>query len=390
VEPDLTSFIENAAGEPGCDFCGQEDAATCSLRDLVFHIRECIEQEFTWAANSLSWESASGGWIGAKVWDTRDLLTDVLGVDLPRDQSGKLLDSLLEGLGGLQDWCDRNPYGMDTLDELNVGWASFCSIVQHHTRFFLDRWKAPRRIYRWDEPLTPQGVLSAIGDRINRLELIREVTTDVPVFRVRFCEHGEDLRTPEQLGPPSHSQAIISNRMSPPGIVMFYGALNPETALAETVREPGKYAIGQWRVRRPTWMFDFSNLPNIPGFFAEIPDSQMWSWRDAQFFHDLIKDFSRPIARDDRVHIEYIPTQVVTEYCRLAYHEEHKSGSLGGIIYPSARSRREALVLFADRSAVLGIDASTPSDATWLELVDVEYRQLTERDILTFQAVEGR
>ena len=32
------------------------------------------------------------------------------------------------------------------------------------------------------------------------------------------------------------------------------------------------------------------------------------------FLHHVAEDISCPIARDDRVHIEYVPTQVVTEY----------------------------------------------------------------------------
>ena len=36
------------------------------------------------------------------------------------------------------------------------------------------------------------------------------------------------------------------------------------------------------------------------------------------FMNKFLHDFSSPIERDDRIHIEYVPTQVITEYLRDA------------------------------------------------------------------------
>ena len=78
-----------------------------------------------------------------------------------------------------------------------------------------------------------------------------------------------------------------------------------------------------------------------------------------------------PIARDDRIHIDYVPTQVVTEYVRSA---RFPDGRLDGIRYRS--SRREggiSVVLFADQTNVIGAHtegyAGQKSDQ-WLELVN--------------------
>ena len=123
-------------------------------------------------------------------------------------------------------------------------------------------------------------------------------------------------------------------------------------------------------------LLDLTHLPEVPGLFASIPDSQPWGRLDARFFTELVRDLTRPTERDDRVHIEYIPTQVLTEYCRLALHDEHDTEPLDGIIYPSAHnSEHPAVVLFADRAAVAEIVPvrEGESDPTWLELKDVEY-----------------
>lgn len=267
-------------------------------------------------------------------------------------------------------------------------------MVQHHSRFFLDRWASRQTRYHIDaDPYpAPAKLLHAIGDCISRLELYRELPVDTRLYRVRHCKDGRKLKTPAELGPPRADQAVVTNRMSPPGIVMFYAAPDPETALAETVNHPGRFAIGEFRTRRAVWLVDFTQLAPVPGLFARIPDSRPWGWRDTRFFHDLVVDFTRPIARDDRVHIEYIPTQVVTEYCRLAFHHEHSTKPLDGILYPSARNPgHTAVVLFASREAVAGVErlAAGETDRIWLELVGVEHRDLTEIDVQVLKSHEG-
>jgi RES domain len=69
------------------------------------------------------------------------------------------------------------------------------------------------------------------------------------------------------------------------------------------------------------------------------------------FMNRFLPDFSSPIERDDRIHIDYVPTQVITEYLRDA-----KLGGdppVEGIKYRSAR-RKEGIcyVLFIDEYGV--------------------------------------
>ena len=357
-EPDLQNYIASADGAHGCSFCDHDDAPTCEFLDFMEHVRECTEAEYDLAANFLSWESGEGGWQWGPVWNTSDLILHELQIGLVRAGSDELLEAMADCLGD-HDWCVRNPYGENPLEALRVRWQQFCHLIKHRTRFFLDRWAPPISDGSLGvlHPPTPAEMLSAIGDRVLRLNLIRDFPADLTIYRARYCKDDQLLRTPEELGPPS----------------------------------PGTFSVGKFAVRRSLRLLDLTNLPEVPNFFASIQDSQPWGRLDAQFFSELVKDLTRPIARDDRVHIEYISTQVVIEYCRMAFHDEHHTAPLDGIVYPSARNcGRPSVVLFADRAAVVGIEPERPEspDVPWLELIDVEHFEATES--LRFTPLELR
>src|SRR5690349_10812835 len=121
ADPDLQAFIEGNA-EPGvnvCSFCGKEDEEliACKFRELMTHIKACIEEHYDLADNCLGWEGREGGWLGAPHWDTPDLLRGQIGIGLPQDTRNSLFWAMCSHLGHT-DWCQRNPYGESRLDAL--------------------------------------------------------------------------------------------------------------------------------------------------------------------------------------------------------------------------------------------------------------------------------
>lgn len=102
---------------------------------------------------------------------------------------------------------------------------------------------------------------------------------------------------------------------------MFYGALDVDTAIAET-REPGNIgkimSMGTFKPVREITILDLARLPNILGVFNEAGRELI---QPIRFLHPFADDISRPIAHDGREHIEYVPTQVVTEYVRQAFRD---------------------------------------------------------------------
>ena len=81
------------------------------------------------------------------------------------------------------------------------------------------------------------------------------------------------------------------------------------------------------------------------------------------FLREFLLDFSSPIERDDRIHIDYVPTQVVTEYLRDAKLEGDPP--LDGIKYRSSRRKGGiCYVLFIDEYGVEPKDGDlTANDA---------------------------
>jgi hypothetical protein len=173
---------------------------------------------------------------------------------------------------------------------------------------------------------------------------------------------------------------------------MTYVSDDRDTALAETAGVPGTFAVGEFIIERDLSILDLTQLPAVPSIFAEIPDSLEYDPRPrTSFLRDVSDEISRPIARDDRVHVEYVPTQVVTEYLRTAVKINRKS--VDGIRYRSSRQNvGTALVLFADReNLVLEANEQPPLyqlyTDRWLRLQSASVTTVTNQDIENWKRV---
>ncbi len=174
--------------------------------------------------------------------------------------------------------------------------------------------------------------------------------------------------------------------MSPPGVVMTYVADDVETALAETANEAGTFAVGTFVNLRPLHILDLTSLTGPPSVFAELSDSWEYDPRPRLgFLQGVRREISRPIARDDRVHVDYVPTQIVTEFVRTMI--EVDGHRIDGIRYDS--SRREvgtALVLFADRDNCVLPEEERPDFYSlykdrWLELQQCSEAKVTPTQV---------
>jgi hypothetical protein len=104
-------------------------------------------------------------------------------------------------------------------------------------------------------------------------------------------------------------------------------------------------------------MVDLTALPPARGIFA---DGTRYEKAAIGFLHQFVEDATLPIERDGREHIEYVPTQIVTEYFRHKFLYEYEPGQrsqVHGILYPNSRSEQGFnAVLFVDRFGCEGTD----------------------------------
>lgn len=127
------------------------------------------------------------------------------------------------------------------------------------------------------------------------------------------------------------------------------------------------FTTAEFILKKELNIVDLSTLPNMPSPFDQrrIKDHYRIS-----FIKDFVKDLMAPIDRDGRVHIDYVPTQVITEYFRFPFSDKLRGSiRIDGIIYPSSKNGKKACVLFFDNTESL-------------EILDIDLSKLNTNKIL--------
>ncbi|MGO9361413.1 MAG: HEPN-associated N-terminal domain-containing protein [Xanthobacteraceae bacterium] len=387
----LQAFCAQHAESEECDFCGatHTEAIAAPLDDVIEHISACVHNHYDDPANAgLPYESAEGGYQGP-LYETYEVF-EALGLEFPRDEDGKLQAAIENGLEN-DLWTDTDPFGLSDDEKLHFSWNSFCRLIKHERRFFfLDQGETPT-LGSGDELFGPAEILKVIFSFAESEGAFVELPAGTHLYRARHQPSGKRYATAGTLGPPPLEHAIKTNRMSPPGIVMTYASQHCDTALAETADEPGIFAVGEFVTERAALILDLTRLPDVPSVFSELPDTNEYDPRPRlNFLHHVSREISKPIARDDRVHVEYVPTQVVTEYVRSAI--QIKGRQVEGIRYASSRSSAQtALVLFADQANLVFEKGERPEfyhlgGDRWLRLLAASEIDVTCQDIARWAA----
>lgn len=349
----LAGYVRENAREHECDFCENtsDDPIAVDLEDIMGHIRERIEMIYEDPANSVMYETAEAGYQLATM-DTYEVLEDV-GLTVENDD---LRWELAQELGH-GEWVHRNPYSLPEEDALQLSWESFANTVKHRVRYLMFP-KSKRDDYSVREGLEPEEVLDGLGDAIVRNGMVSSLKTGTRVYRVRLHTPGDTpANTIAALGPPPVGSARFSNRMSPAGMSMFYGALSEKVALEETyVRydgSPAEATIAVFEMTQDVEVVDLTVLPEYPSVFGS--DEANLDRPTVHFIHSFANDFVQPVEKDGREHVDYVPSQVVTEYIRHRLGEK-LGRQIGGILYESARAEGEvACVLFVAHEDITGM-----------------------------------
>lgn len=367
--PLLQELLKRESMDSACSYCDSNPAAPMEL--LLEKISNAAFSGYTDPANELPYESREGGYQGVLI-ESYELIQD-LGHWTDNE---KLQEDVEEAFNG-SVWCRENYFGLSEDERLRFGWRDFVDQIKHKTRYlFLQE---PERTDSHE--ISPSTMLDEVGQLLSNQSM--SLPTGTELYRVRVASPDKLPANAAELGTPPSSLAHVHNRMSPAGIPMFYCAEDTNTAILETYDPALKadciIAVGRWLTTRPLILLDLANLPDLPNPFDERNREYV---PRLKFMYEFVSDLTKPVSRRSSS-IDYVPTQVVTEYIRRRMRTE--SGKpFDGIRYGSSmQGGGTSFVIFAEQENCVsgGGSTLTPSEQT-LELVDVDYLKPSEIEFL--------
>jgi len=362
----LKRYISENSTDKECTYCGEigKKPIAITLDDLTEVIEAGMEREWSKAVDEMFHDSGEGGYQPqSAVYQTYDIVFESLEISDNTDLLGDLVHEI-----GNEDWCQRNFGGYLPDDAMKTSWETFCDIVKHKVRY-LFRDFADNLAEENMELTAPSEVMDFLGGKLLEYVTVTSLPTGTTVYRVRPHDGNTRFTLAKDLAPPPEDRAIHANRMSPAGIPMFYGSFDAETAVAETRNPKDDFAgtVGAFSVVKELKLLDLTTLPEVPSLFDPKASERRPS---LVFLRAFLRDITKPVIKDGREHIEYVPTQILTEYLRYGF-SLNDGNSLDGIIYPSAvRKGFLSFVLFCENKHC--VDKNQKVDAYVLPWVQLE------------------
>jgi len=360
-DADLRAIIRANATSHECSFCGRSSASrpiAAEAEAVVQLIADYIGQEYEDAAEMVPYESAEGGY-QADTKSTDDILRWEIGLE---EANAAAWQYIIDNLPDVP-WVQKDFFSLHPYDKLRFGWSQFAEAVKHQTRYlFFEPRPHPRSKWQPEEGIRPEEMLDELGAILREARRVRTLKAGTVLYRVRIHGADESPSTLADLGPPPAEAAIYANRLSPAGISMLYTAEDEATAVKETVdasKNPEGATIATFTLERDVRVVDLVKLRRVPLFNTTLSQEER---ARLLFAHTFAREVRREIVKDGREHIEYVPTQVVTEYLRFRFRSGGKA--VEGLRYGSARNNggvNVALFFGKDDVAPIPIISSSPA-----------------------------
>lgn len=318
-----------------CDFCKSSPAAP--LDSLLAAFVSGLRTEYGDAdSEGVFWDGREGGYQWDPKWSTWDLVDefdDVL-------TGGGLLDVVRKSIHD-RVWVDVNFAHPSEDEALSWSWDRFREAVLYETRyvFWLRKDEDEEQMRSWGE-IPAARILDELGALIVRLGLVRELSAGYRICRGRPHRDGSATWRAVDLGTVPASKANRANRMSPAGIPMFYGSTDLETTVQEVgaTTDLDRATCGWFETSASVSVVDFTSLPTIPSMF-DLERTNLR--RSLIFLHSFVKDLSKR-PRPTFEEIDYVPTQIVTEYLLKVFGD----GTLvQGLLFASSFTQGTCVVL---------------------------------------------
>lgn len=324
----LKNCIQENSVNSECDYCSNKSdiPMAAPVESIMEPISHALYSNFADPV-SAGVPSDEGDWV-ASTTDTQGAL-----LSIPFDCHYDLFDDVMSSFHN-QEWVEcANGSWLEQHDSTKWrwDWENFERKIKTRTRYFFSSTEPDESEYL-DEYPSPSDLLRHIGIMAKRLDLFEELPTGTCLFRVREIKSDEVIDTFTQLGPPPSDKAG-AGRMNPAGISYFYLAREKRTAIGEVLnRPPCQAALATFVSKYDMVFLDLAELPDFPSVFDVSKREQL---QTIIFLNGFVKAISQPIAKDGREHVDYVPSQVVSEYFAKVFLDKDIV-RVDGIIYPSA------------------------------------------------------
>jgi len=339
----LKSTIRANATEKKCDYCGRisDKNIAAPVEVILEPIASTLFAHFREPVHS-GMPRNDGEWLCENdIVETWSVL-DSIGLNCNEDLLTDIDDSF-----GDRSWI-KSPnghwLGKHEHEELKHSWARFDQTIKHKSRyFFLTTSTTDQDVY--DEDYSPAVLLEKIGELAERLSLIKIIAQGTVLYRVRCSDSKSKYYSSfEELGPPP-AEIAGAGRMNPPGISYFYLSFEQETALAEVMKGPPcNVSIGKFSTREELLYLDLTELPPTPSDFDRSHSEER---EGLLFLKEFVGAITKRVYQDGREHIDYLPSQVISEYFAqvfrahgnqqldgIAYHSVKRAGGINLVIFP--------------------------------------------------------
>lgn len=359
-----------------CDFCCNVPAAPLDV--LLGAFVDGLRNEYEDANDAVSWDSREGGYQWEPKWDTWDLIQEIQDSEEVFN-SEELFNTVREAVHDIT-WVDHNFILRRRDTVLLESWNHFCEAVKHKTRFVL--WLLASDDDREPGEVPPAKILDQVGPLIDRLDLVQELPAGYRFWRAQIHVEPEIEHSAARLGTVPRESVLHANRMSPAGIPMFYGSTDVDTAIREVacrlLADEGYVTWAQFELTTNLAVVDFMRLPEEPSMFDPELGSIRREIRFLNIFVEQLSDRVEP-ANEQNEQIDYVPTQIVTEYLLHIHGNGTRSR---GLMYRSSLTGQPCVVLDVRNNHCIDSDVATTGTSAYLKLItdSVECRKITETD----------
>ncbi len=366
--PALKELAQEHLDSDRCDYCEREGENIAADTDVVMtRIGLSFHTEYRDPVHELPYETAEGGYQG-EWFDTWDLL-EQLGEDIGHE---RFVEDLVQAFSD-SGWCQQDYFMLRADQALSFSWERFAEVVKYDTRYLIVQHQGEEVSEPFE--VAPADMLHTLGELVVETNLIRELDPGTVVYRARDHGLGVAYHNAADLGTAPREKAF-DNRMSPAGIPLFYGATEADTAIREVWEGPSSgrelVSVGRFETSAPLAVIDLASLPPTPSIFDE---DRRYMRPAFWFLHEFVRRISAPVrsapgSQTERV--EYVPTQIVSEYFRTTFAREWGQPVQGLLFRSAVREDGVCCALFLTRDDCY--DDAAPDDGFGLVYKDADVR----------------